>query len=396
MHDEENISQHARKDLFTRDFVLGVFAVFFFSAAFQSLTPTLPIYLTRLGSNEREIGLLIGIFAVASLASRLFVGGALLKYREKSVMMVGALLSAITFLASIVFRPFWPFLMIRVLQGVALACMGTAAIAAIINVIPLAYRARAVGYLMLAPSLALAVAAPLGMFVINQYSFTLLFLSGAGLAVCALFASWTVKGQVVATSNKASSAHPASLINLKIIAPAFTTFVQLFVWGSVSAFFPLYAIQCGVTNPGHFFSAMAIMIFAGRMFGGKIMDTCNKEKLIATFIPAMVVILIVLSLSKTLPMFILLGALWGMGVAFFIPMALAYALECSGSSDGAAVGTFRAISDLGFGLGPVVMGVIIPRTGYPLMFRCLALICLINLCYFQFYVRKRRTGVPTG
>jgi predicted MFS family arabinose efflux permease len=395
MHDEENISQHTRKDLFTRDFVLGVFAVFFFSAAFQSLTPTLPIYLTRLGSNEREIGVLIGIFAVASLASRLFVGGALLKYREKSVMMVGALLSAITFLASIVFRPFWPFLMIRFLQGVALACMDTAAIAAIINVIPLAYRARALGYLMLAPSLALAVAAPLGMFVINQYSFTILFLSGAGLAVCALFLSWTVKGQAVAASNKVSSAHPASFINLKIIAPAFTTFVQLFVWGSVSAFFPLYAIQCGVINPGHFFSAMAIMIVAGRMFGGKIMDTCNKEKLIATFLPAMVVILIILSLSKTLPMFIFVGALWGIGVAFFIPMALAYALECSGSSDGAAVGTFRAISDLGFGLGPVVMGIIIPLTGYPVLFRCLALICLINLCYFQCYVRKRRNTVPT-
>ena len=395
MHDEEKFSQHTTKDLFTRDFVLGVIAVFFFSAAFQSLTPTLPIYLTRLGSNEREVGVLIGIFAVASLASRLFVGGALLKYREKSVMMVGALLSAITFLASIICRPFWPFLMIRFLQGVALACMDTAAIAAIIHVIPPAYRARALGYLMLAPSLALALAAPLGMFVINQYSFTLLFLSGAVLAFCALVLSWTVKGQAVVPSHKAGSVHPASFINLKIIAPASMTFVQLFVWGAVSAFFPLYAIQCGVTNPGHFFSAMAVMIFSGRMFGGKIMDTCNKEKLIATFIPAMVVILIILSLSKTLPMFIFLGALWGFGVAFFIPMALAYALECSGSSDGAAVGTFRAISDLGFGLGPVVMGMIIPLTGYPLMFRCLALICLINLCYFQFYVRKRRNTVPT-
>ena len=136
MHNEESISQHTGRSIFTRDFILGFFAFFFFLTANQSLTPTLPIYLTRLGSNEREIGVLIGIFAVAALASRLFVGGALLKYREKSVMMVGALLSAITFLALIVFRPFWPFLMIRFLQGVALACMDTAAIAAIISVDP--------------------------------------------------------------------------------------------------------------------------------------------------------------------------------------------------------------------------------------------------------------------
>jgi hypothetical protein len=45
--------------------------------------------------------------------------------------------------------------------------------------------------------------------------------------------------------------------------------------------------------------------------------------------------------------------------------------------------------DLGTALGPTVIGIIIPFTGYPRMFLCLAFIYLINLCYFQFYVRKR-------
>jgi MFS family permease len=389
MHNEESIAQHTGRSMFTRNFILGFFAFFFFLTANQSLTPTLPIYFTKLGSNERDIGVLIGILAVAALASRLFVGRALLKYREKSVMMAGALLSVVTFLALMIFRPFWPFLIIRFLQGVAIACMDTAAFAAIISVIPLAYRTRALGYFMLAPSLALAVAAPFGMFIINQYSFPILFLSGAGLALCALFFSWKFGRRELPISNKAAPSHSTSFINLKIVAPALTSFLQLFVWGSVSAFFPLYAIQCGVTNPGLFFTAMAIMMVAGRLFGGKIMDTCNKEKLIVTFLPSMVVILIILSLSKTLPMFIIVGAFWGIGAAFFVPMSMAYALEYSGSSDGAAVGTFRAIADLGLGLGPVVTGIIIPFTGYPVMFLCLALICLINMSYFQFYVRKK-------
>jgi MFS family permease len=242
---------------------------------------------------------------------------------------------------------------------------------------------------MLAPSLALAIAALFGMFIINQYSFPVLLLSGAGLALCALFLSWKVGGQKIAVSHEAAPSHSTSFINLKIVAPALTSFLQLFVWGSVSAFFPLYAIQCGVTNPGLFFTAMAIMMVAGRLFGGRIMDTCNKEKLIVTFLPSVVVVLIVLSLSKTLPMFIFVGAFWGIGAAFFVPMSMAYALEYSGSSDGAAVGTFRAISDLGLGLGPVATGIIIPFTGYPVMFRCLALICLINMGYFHFCVRKR-------
>ena len=195
MQNEEKTSLHAAGNVFTRDFILAVFAAFFSASALHSLTPTLPIYLTKLGSNEREIGVLIGIFAVAALVSRVFVGRALLKYREKSVMMFGALISAISFLASIVFRPFWPFFIIRFLQGITLACMDTAVLAFVVSVVPPVYRTRALGYYMLAPSLALAVAAPLGMFVINQYNFSIFFLSGAGLAFCAFFMSWTVKGQ---------------------------------------------------------------------------------------------------------------------------------------------------------------------------------------------------------
>jgi MFS family permease len=105
--------------------------------------------------------------------------------------------------------------------------------------------------------------------------------------------------------------------------------------------------------------------------------------------------MVVLSFSRTLPLFIVVGMIWGVGSAFFFPAAMAYALEYAGSSDGTTVGTFRAISDLGSALGPVFAGVILPFTGYRMMFLSLALICLLNLCYFQFYVR-RRGGMASG
>jgi predicted MFS family arabinose efflux permease len=388
---KENTFQTTRRNVFTRDFVLGFFAFFFFLAAISSLIPTLPIYLTRLGSNEREIGLLIGILAVASLASRLFVGGALLKYRAKSVMMIGALGSAITFLAYIIFHPFWPLFVVRLLQGVAWACIDTAAITSIISVIPPAYRARALGYFMLAPSLAMATAAPFGMFLINQYSFTILFLSCAGLSLCTLFLYWKVKGQEVSAPSKATPSRFNSLLNLKIIPPAIASFLQLFVWGAVTAFFPLYALQCGVANPGLFFSAMAISMIFGRIFGGKILDNFNKEKIMMTCFSIAIVALITLSLSRTLPMFIIVGSFWGIGAAFFLPVSLSYGFEYAGTSDGAAVGTFRAFSDLGLGVGPVAVGIVIPLTGYRITFLCLALIVSFNLCYFHFYVRKRHS-----
>jgi len=396
MDDVKTDTQPTTGSLFTRDFILGFLTAFFSAAALHSLTPTLPIYLTKLGSNEREVGILVGTFAVASLISRLFVGGALQRYQAKRVMMFGTFLSVVSFVAAIIFRPFWPFFVIRFLQGITLASVDTAVLASIINVIPLVFRARALGYLMLAPSLGLALAAPLGMFVVNHYNFTVLFLLGAALSFCALIMSWKVREQQSAGAGSGDHAQSFAFLDRKVIAPAITVFVQFFIWGGVMAFFPLYAIQCGVTNPGLFFSATALMMVVGRMFGGKIMDTCDKEKFIAIFFPVVAVLLVTISLSKTLALFIVVGVFWGIGTAFFVPISMAYALEYAGSSSGTAVGTFRMFQDLGLGVGPVAVGTVVPFTGYKGMFLCVALLSLVNLCYFHFYVRRRRRIQPAA
>jgi hypothetical protein len=53
------------------------------------------------------------------------------------------------------------------------------------------------------------------------------------------------------------------------------------------------------------------------------------------------------------------------------------------------MGTFQAMGDLGWSLGPAIMGIIIYTASYPIMFLCLALTGIINLNYFYFFVRKK-------
>ncbi len=306
-------------------------------------------------------------------------------------MIFGAVLFSLTFPATILFHSFWPLLAVRILQGIAFASMHTAAITYAISVIPPAYRGQGLAYFMLVPNLAMALVAPSSMFVINQYGFTIFFLSCTGLTVCALLLSWK-EGEHKAVSSTEQSAPSASIFlpEWKVIVPGLANFLQMFVYGALTAFIPLYALRCGITNPGLFFTAMAVAMITGRIFGGKILDTYNKEKIILVLILISMIATVILSFSKTLPLFIFAGFLWGVGAAFFMPACMAYALEFAGTSSGAAVGTFQALTDLGMALGPVIMGLIIPITGYPVMFLCLAFIYLIDMCYFQFYVRKRR------
>lgn len=388
---KEKSSQTTRMSLFTRDFVLVFLAFFAFVAANHALIPTLPIYLTKLGSDEKQVGILVGVMALAALASRLFVGGALTRYSEKRVMMVGALLFALTFPAAIILRHFWSLFAVRVFQGIAFASMHTAALAYTINIVPVVYRGQGIAYFMLAPSLAMALAAPSGMVLANQYGFTVFFLTCTCLSLCSLFLSLKVKEQKTSiTPEQNTPTRSAFLFEWKIFTPSITSFLQAFIFGALAAFFPLYALQCGVTNPGLFFTANAAVIMVGRVAGGSILDTYNKEKMIVTFIFISMVSMVILSFSKTLPMFIFAGLLYGAGGAFFFPAAMAYALEYAGSSSGTAVGTFNAFMDLGMALGPVITGIIVPLTGYRVLWLCLALICLFNMCYFQFYVKKRR------
>ena len=49
----------ATQKIFTRDFVLNFLAQFAFSSVFFILIPTIPIYLSRLGSTDVGIGILL-------------------------------------------------------------------------------------------------------------------------------------------------------------------------------------------------------------------------------------------------------------------------------------------------------------------------------------------------
>lgn len=377
-----------QQKILNRDFLLASTAQFIFSAVYYILIPTLPIYLSRLGSSETEIGILIGIFSVSSLASRPFVGKALLRIAEKHFMITGALLYTFASIAYLFTPPFWPFLIVRVIQGIGYAFFNTASFTLVANISSEAHRGQNLSYFFLAFNISGALAPPLGMLLINHFSFTLLFLVCLGLSLCSLFIVNKLGRRQVAPLHDVS-VEGGFFLSRKALPSSIIGFFPFFIWTALGAFFPLYAIANGVANPGFFFTTMAIMLILGRALGGRILDLYSKEKIILPCLATYIISMVVLAFSKTLPMFILVAMIYGIGAAFLYPTLVAYTLDRAGSS-GPAMGTFYAVADLGMTLGPVIMGIVTHSTNYPIMFLCLALAGLINLNYFYFVVRKKR------
>ncbi len=380
------MAKEATHKILTRDFILCFLTQFIFTCASFSLIPTLPIYLSRWGSSEVEIGILIGSFAVSSLILRPFVGRALLGTPEKYFMVAGAIFSAIGCVGYLFAPPFWPFLAVRVFQGIGFASFTTASFTLIAHISPEAHRGRSLGYFILAFTIAGSLAPPLGMVLINNFSFTLLFLVCFGLSLCSLLITHKLGSRPAVPFQAPPERRP--LLSREALQPSLLGFFPFFVWGALTAFFPIYALDHGMANPGLFFSTSGLMLILGRVFGGRILDLYHREKIITPSMAPYIISMALLAFSKTIPLFILVAVIYGIGASFLIPTLMAYALD-RGHSPGSAMGTFQAITDLAMSLGPVIMGIILQSTSYAVMFLCLAFMGLINLGYFYFFVRKK-------
>jgi MFS family permease len=375
--------------ILTRDFVLNFLAQFAFSFVSFILVPTIPVYLSRFEAEAAEIGFLVGVLSVSSLIPRPFIGKALLRIPERKFMMAGAILYILSSIAYLLAPPFWPFLIVRILQGVGLAFFSTASVALIANITPENRRGQIISYYFLSFNFAFALAPYFGMVLINQFSFTILFLVCTALSLCALLITLKLKEVQSALIENESTQHQP-FFNRQVLPSSIMAFLLNVIWGALGAFFPLYALRHGVSNPGIFFAFVAITLILGRSLGGRILDIYTKEKVIIPCFIAIIISIVVLTFSTTLPMFILVAIIFGTGWAFLYPSLVVYAVENSGSARGPAMGTFMALADLGVGIGPMIMGLILERTSYPTMFIFLALIGAVDFLYFSYTSRYPR------
>jgi MFS family permease len=378
--------------ILTRDFILNFFAQFAFSFVSFILIPTIPVYLSRFEAKGGEIGFLVGVLSLSSLIPRPFIGRALSRIPERKFMMAGAVLYILSSIAYLSAPPFWPFLIVRILQGIGLAFFSTASVALIANITSENRRGQIISYYFLSFNFAFALAPYFGMLLINQFSFTVLFLVCTALSLCTLFITLKLrKVQSVPVENESMQNQP--FLNRDVLPSAIMAFLLNIIWGSLGAFFPLYALRHGVSNPGIFFAFLAITLILGRSLGGKILDMVEREKVIIPCFIIVIISLVILTFSTTLLMFILVAIIFGTGWAFLYPSLVVYAVENSGSARGPAMGTFTALADLGAGIGPMIMGMILEWTNYPMMFIFLALIGAVNFLYFRHTIRKKRKKV---
>ena len=354
--------------LWTTNFVLVCLANFAVFTSFNLLLPTLPIYVQLMGGGALSVGLTNGIFVLASIALRPFVGRQLDKRGRTKILVA----SAVAFLISAILYNFtksiWSLLLLRLLHGASWATATTATHALIADLAPPSRRGEAMGFFGISASLAMAIGPLMGLVITGSrspYRFTLLFAIMSVIALLNLIlVSWVREPErhPAHFGEEAGEFRPALL-------PALTMTSLTFAFGTIVTFLPLYAQARGIGNVGWFFTLCALSVMLARPLAGQLSDVKGRAAIIIPGAGVAAVAVSLLIFSFNLPSFLATGVLFGLGFGATHPGLMALAVDViPRNMRGLAMAIFATAYDLGMGLGAMVSGLVLQLAGYNVMY----------------------------
>ncbi|WP_312890868.1 MFS transporter [Clostridium thailandense] len=376
------------ESLWTKNFIVinVINLLIFFS--FQMLLPTLPLYAKKLGGTNSIIGLVTGAFIVSSVFIRPLSGLFLDKLGRKKVFIVGLLI----FILSVFSYSLLPFigiiLIIRFVHGFGWGATSTASSTIASDNIPKNRFGEGMGYFSLTSSLAMAIAPVIGLFVISNYSFNVLFFTSTILAVLGLIVSFKLEYKNI--ENKDESKPKGSLYEKVSIYPSIIIFFVTVTYGSLTSFLPLYASQKGIQNIGIFFTVYAISLFISRPLFGKIIDKLGFDYAVIPGLICVIAAMILLSMASNIQMFLITAFIYGIG--FGAAQSSLQTMSMVGVPPlrlGAANATFLTAFDCGIGLGAIVLGVVSSNIGYSKMYLLAGISAIIAFILYFIICRKK-------
>ena len=166
----------SRKSLF-RLFLAGLL----FWASISTLLPTLPLYISTLGGNLQEVGLVVGAFAIGLLCFRPWLGQSADRQGRKAVLLVGLWVTTTAPLGYLLMRSL-PLLMAwRTYHGLSVAAFTIAYLAWVVDLTPPRIRGEILGYMTLVNPIGLSVGPAMGGFILESFGYPTLFCTSSVL-----------------------------------------------------------------------------------------------------------------------------------------------------------------------------------------------------------------------
>jgi predicted MFS family arabinose efflux permease len=342
--------------------ILTAFSVFL---GFQLLLSVVPLYTDEAGGGSSGAGLATGAFMFSTVLTQIQMPRLLRWLGYGWTLAAGLLFLGVPALFYVSTESVEAILAVTLLRGIGFGIVTVVFVALIVKLVPPGRTGEALGLLGIAITVPNIFCNPLGLWLVDQFGFGIVFVAGGlspllGLASISVIrrSSSAAQGFVESGSGIFAALERGPLLRISLIFTA-TTMAA----GVVLTFLPLAAPGSGL------FSAVGGLLIFGatttvaRWWAGRFGDRRDPHLLLAPGLLACALGMICLPTGG--PALLVGAALFGTGFGLLQNATLILTMKRVSDSEHAMGSTLWNIAfDAGTGLGAFLFGFIIPLTGF--------------------------------
>jgi MFS family permease len=378
--------------LWTKDFVIVSVINFILLLIHLLLMVTIASYaIGKFHASTSTAGLVAGIIIIGALIGRLGAGRIIEDIGSKKILTVGVIFFIIT--SALYFGAInLPFLLInRLLHGIALGVASTATGTIVAQIIPDERRGEGIGYYSISAILATAVGPFLGILLSQQANFKIIFIFNLILGVICFAISLIVNEPARRScqqdqTSAVRSFKISTFLEFKAIPISIVSLIIGFSYSGVITFMSLYSKQINLVEAASlFFLVSAIINLVSRPFSGRLFDVKGANMVVYPCLSIFAIGMLLYSQAHHGITLLLASALMGLGFGNYISCSQAIAIKLTVPHRfGLAISTYFIFYDLGVGIGPFLLGFLVPFTGYRGLYLMMVIVILAGIAFYHF------------
>ncbi|MFY0805438.1 MFS transporter [Peribacillus frigoritolerans] len=359
--------------LWTKDFLIVSSANFFLFLTFYVLMVTLTIYtMDNFHASQAQAGLASSIFVLGAVLVRPIAGKKIDKIGRRKMLLGSLVLFLIASIGYFLVNSLSLLLIDRFIHGFAfgLATTATGTIAA--DIIPNERRGEGTGYFAMSTNLAMAFGPFIGLLITQHFSYSIIFYAASLFAAFSLVASLFMN---VPEGDK-GGASPQKGFKISDYFEKRALPISIFIgfagftYSSILSYLTSFAKEMDLMDAASFFFVVfAVFLLASRPFTGRMFDVKGENAVIYPSLLLFAVGMVILSQSHHGITLLIAGAFIGVGYGTFQSSSQAISIkEAPSNRMGLATSTFFTMYDFGIGVGPFLLGFLIPFIGFKGLF----------------------------
>lgn len=384
----------AQPKLWTKEFITGTCINFLLILNYYLLMVIMANYSSeQYHVTASSAGLSASMFVIGALLARFFSAQLMEKLGKKRLLLLGGVVEVIASALYFVAAQFVVLLAIRVLHGLSYGMASTSISTVITGTVPDARRGEGIGYFMLSITVGAAIGPFLGIFLIEHGGYFSIFMTCVVTAVLGLGGALLMRIQPEEPAPSPQEISPKAkperglrnLFERTAVPISFVCAGIYFCYSGIISFLASYAAEIQLQAAATvFFVVYSLVILVTRPFTGRMFDQRGERFVMLPAFCSFFVGMILLSQARNGVVLLLSAALVGFGIGVIQSSGLAIAVKKSVPERISYVNsTFYVFIDCGTGIGPFVLGFLIPVLGYRGMYLAMAgvtvLFCLLYL-----------------